>query len=186
MIMKPVFVIFFLFTYLFSLSQEYVSSFTKSQFEFILTKPVTTKIYLKDGNIIKAGITKVTDSLVFYTVTGNANNSMGFETIPVHAIAKMKIKRSALENGLLKGVVVGGLIGYGAGYISYSDDAIASVEDNDESRGGQAIIGAIIGVIPGAIIGGIIGGVFTKRGLKIKGDPENIKKLVNITKRNNF
>ncbi|NJO24734.1 MAG: hypothetical protein HC867_01525 [Bacteroidia bacterium] len=128
-------------------------------------------------------VTKITDSVVIYVVIDTTSNQTGIDTILVSDIEKIKLKRNAVEYGMLTGAAVGGLAGYGAGYISYSDDASVSDEDNQDYRDGRAIAGAIIGSVPGTLIGAIIGGVFTKRVLKINGNPENILRLVNLLNR---
>ena len=178
--MRLVLIIFFLFNYIFSSGQEPVSTFTKLNFEFNWSKPIKSKIYTIKGNAFTAAITKITDRLVIYSVKDGIDNQTGVDTIPVSDIDKMKIKRKAIENGMLIGATVGGAAGYGIGHISYNDDASASYEDNQDRREGQAILGAIVGAVPGALVGGMIGGIFTKRVFEINGNPENILRLVNL------
>ena len=78
------------------------------------------------------------------------------------------------------GVIIGGILGYGIGHITYNDDSYDEDPPEQQIRGWA---GAIIGAVPGAFVGGIVGGIFTKRHFKINGDMKKLQKMFETIQR---
>ena len=91
----------------------------------------------------------------------------------------VKIKRNAFYEGMIGGMAIGGLTGYAAGYVVYSDDDSISPDENDENRRNSGVVGAVAGLAAGGLVGGITGGIVLKKKFVINGDEENFKRLYN-------
>ncbi len=152
---------------------------TSQPLNFYPSSQLKATIYLKDDAVITGTIKNITDSFVLVSLfLKSGTDSTAYDTIHIPDIQTIKIKRNALWLGMGCGAVAGGFVGYGLGYITYSDNASISEVDNKDKqhiRGGE---GAIIVAVPGAVVGGIIGSIGFKRKFIINGDKENLRKMM--------
>jgi hypothetical protein len=149
-------------------------------FEINPPKPVKATIYRLNNSPIRGLITKLTDSMVLLSISSPTEAGQQINIIRVSEIHKIKVKRNAIVNGMAGGAVLGGLAGYGLGYISYSYNESISDQDNHDNQKGRAAIGALIGAIPTALLGGMVGGVITKRTFRVDGNKASMLTLKKV------
>jgi len=130
-------------------------------------------IQLIDGGKITMQIMVVEDSCLKVFIDDKA-----YKRISISNIRSIKVKRSAVANGLGYGAFTGGLLGYAVGYLTYDIDRFP-YENTDEAKE-SGVKGAIIGLVPGAVVGAIITGIFTKRHFKINGDIKKLHKMLKV------
>jgi hypothetical protein len=132
-------------------------------------------IHLMSREKVKGGIIEVNDSSLLIS-KGDSN----YKSISISEIHSVRIKRNGVVKGLGYGVIIGGILGYGIGYITYNDDSYDEDPPEQEIRGWA---GAIIGAVPGAAVGSIIGGIFTKRNFRINGNMKKLQKMFETIQR---
>jgi hypothetical protein len=139
---------------------------------------VKASIHLKNDSIVTGVIIKITDSAVVLSApSSDSNKSQLYQSILIPAIQQIKLKTGAVGYALAAGAVLGGIAGYGLGYITYDYDYLISDADNTDERKVRGAIGALITAVPGAIIGGIVGIFGSKKSFRINGRKEKMIKL---------
>lgn len=152
-------------------------------------------IHLMDGSVVKGTVLYITDSSL--TVEKPASpakanqqpaDSAALQTnnnivIPTQAIKSIKLKR----NAFIAGFAIGGLIGYGSGYVSgyamHRDDATLSYDENHENAKTLAHGMAIAGAAGMGLIGGAIAPVFARKKFVINGSREAMQKFIKVLER---
>ncbi len=144
--------------------------------EFFPEKFPAATIYLDDNSLMQGTIMKISDKvLTLSAYAADTSKTKTFFEIDIPHIRKIHIKTDVALS-MAGGAVIAGLVGYGLGYITYSDKNSISEEDNKDRQKLRGAIGALITAVPGAFIG-MITGLFRKQNFTINGDNERMKKL---------
>ncbi len=155
------------------------SADTVNLYEFIPNSKEKAVVHLMNGSSVSGTIVKITDSVMQLSVSAqNLADSNSIMGIAIPDIQNIKIKRNAFWLGMVSGATGGALLGYGAGYFSYSNDSEISDADNKEEQKARGVVGAVIVAAPGAVIGSVVGAIGTKRNFTIDGKSENIRKMI--------
>lgn len=176
--MKIIFIIiaFVIFSCIRSVAQD---SVVHSQIDFSPPRPLKAIVHFGNDSVLSGKIIAIKDDYVLLSekISGN-NYNPDYRSIEFTQIKTMKIKRNKFLFGLGAGALVGGLIGYGIGALTYEYDNSSSESSNKESKNLRGWAGAAIAGVPSALLGALIGSVAIRVRFNIDGDKNKMKKMV--------
>lgn len=155
------------------------SADTTYRSDFIPNSKEKAVVHLMNSSTVSGTIVKITDSIMILSIPAqNPADSNNIVSIAIPDIQNIRIKRNAFWLGMVSGATGGALVGYGLGYITYSNDPEISEIDNKDDQHVRGAAGAVIVAVPGAVIGSIAGTIGTKRNFVIDGKNDNIRKMI--------
>jgi len=155
------------------------SADTTYRSDFIPNSKEKAIVHLMNNSTVSGTIVKITDSVMVLSIPAqNPPDSNNVMSIAIPEIQTIKIKRNAFWLGMVSGATGGALVGYGLGYITYSNNSEISDIGNKDNQKARGAVGAVIVAAPGAVIGSVVGAIGTKRNFVIDGKNENIRKMI--------
>jgi len=180
---------------LFLIACTHLQAQTDSTTETPLLNSPKVIIHLMDGSVVRGIVLYISDSSITIetpapsdTAHRQQHDSSAPQTntnrvIPTQAIKSITVKR----NAFVAGFAIGGLIGYGSGYLTgyvmHHDDANLSYDQNHEDAKAGARVTAIAGAVGVGLLGGVIAPVFTRKKFKINGSREAMQKFIRVLER---
>ena len=87
-------------------------------------------IHLMSREKVKGEIIEVNDSSLLIS-----KGDSDYKSISISEIRSVRIKRNGVVKGLGYGVIIGGILGYGIGHITYNDDSYDEDPPEQQIRG---------------------------------------------------